>query len=146
MSLRGGAELMRRGDATLCDTPEWPGCQIVAAIGWICTREGRDVHMCRVCDKNWKEFAKGSPVLRVQCPNCSKELPEVAAPAPVIVYDMLGDYMAVAVERAMHHAGILEPVRKDVLKILRTDMSVWAEAEKVAPLSEEVRAGTDGSG
>lgn len=131
--------------ALRCDTQEWAGCTLLAQVSWVCTREGRQVRLCRSCDSAWKQHARGNPALTVCCPNCSKSLPEITLPRDEGYKDLLGSYYAHAVNEAMRRAGILEPTRKTVLKILDTDMSIWADAEKVSPLAS-ARAGADASG
>jgi hypothetical protein len=132
--------------ALRCDTQEWPGCKLLAAISWVCVREGRQVRLCHACDKAWKEHARGNPALMVSCPNCSKNLPETALPRDEGMHDLLGTYYSVAFDKAMHKAGVLEPIRKTVIQILDTDLSIWTEAEKASPLTVEARAGADASG
>lgn len=136
---------MPHAAAIRCDTQEWPGCELLAAMAWVCTREGRQVRLCRSCDRAWKQHARGNPVLMVCCPNCSKSAPEVTLPRDEGMHDLLGTYYAHAVNEAMRKAGVLEPIRKTVIKMLDTDMSIWAEAEKASPLAE-ARAGADASG
>lgn len=129
---------MRRTNGILCDTPEWPGCQLVAAISWVCTKEGREVTLCRNCDKMWKDHARGNPALGVCCPNCARTVPPAALPRPEGYKDLLGNYTRIALEEAMRRCGILKDQREAVLKLLDTDMSIWAGAE--------ARAGADASG
>lgn len=121
---------MRRANAILCDTPDWPGCQLVAAFSWVCNVEGREVTLCRNCDKMWKDHARTNSSLGVRCPNCAKSAPPEALPRPEGYTDLLGEYMRIAVDRAMHRAGVLIDQRQAVIKLLDTDMSIWAEAEQ----------------
>lgn len=131
--------------ALRCDTQEWPGCTLLAQVSWVCTREGRQVRLCRHCDNEWKQFARGNPVLTVCCPNCSKSLPDIALPRDEGMKDMLGSYYEAAMREAMRRAGILEPIRNTVIKMLDTDLSIWVAAEKVAPLPSTL-ADADASG
>lgn len=126
--------------AMRCDTQEWPGCKLLAAVSWVCTREGRQVRLCQSCDTAWRQHARGNSVLSVCCPNCSNSIPEVMLPADEGYKDLLGRYYAHAVNEAMRKAGVLEPIRKTVIKMLDTDMSLWAEAEKHAPILESAGA------
>lgn len=127
----------------LCDTPEWTGCEQRAAVAWTCQVEGREVTLCRSCDRLWKDHARRDPRLFARCPNCAKSVPASATEPPKLgMSDLLGTYLSVAIDRAMHRAGILKPSRDAVLKILDTDMSVWEEAEaqktRIESLSAQV--------
>jgi hypothetical protein len=136
---------LRTGNAVLCDTPTWPGCQLIAAHAFVCNVEGREATLCRSCDKMWKEFAKGDPRLSARCPNCSKQLPEATLPRDEGMHDLLGSYYEHAMTEAMRRAGVLEPTRKAVIKLLDTDLSIWADAEKASPVAK-AWADADASG
>lgn len=128
-----------------CDKQDWPGCTLLANMTWVCTVEGRQVRLCNNCDKAWKQHARGKPDLMVRCPNCSRNVPEIMLPQDEGMHDLLGTYYEHAFNEAMRRAGILEPIRKTVIKILDTDLSIWADAEKASPLASAL-ADADASG
>lgn len=121
---------MMRANRALCDTPTWEGCTVTADYGFVCNVEGVQRHQCNNCKNRWRERARQDPVLAARCPICSEKLPVRPLPRPQTDYSgLLGSYMAVAFDEAMRRAGILAPVRAQVLQIADTQMDIWAAAE-----------------
>lgn len=114
----------------MCSTQENPWCDKRATTTFICKVEGREVRMCGPCNAAWKDKARHDPYLLARCPNCTKNRQPEALPRPVIVpsdVEMLGEYTEAAVRAAMERSGVLIDQRENVIRLLKTDLSVWVE-------------------
>ena len=124
-----------------CQTQENPWCTRRAQHTFICKVEGREVRMCSPCETHWKEQARNDPYLLLRCPNCVKNRTPETLPRPVLTAEsMLGEYTEAAMMEAMRRVGVLADQRANVIKLLKTDLSVWTDSPVRA------RAGASASG
>lgn len=102
-----------------------PGCDRTAATSFVCPVEGRDVDLCRFCEKNWRELARGNPDLSQRCPNCAHmSLIDRTPPTARQVVDVaryLNSPLARIVDNAMLKEGLLIDARRRVLLRLVSD-------------------------
>lgn len=125
----------------MCQTQENPWCTKRAEFSFICKVEGREVRMCGPCNTRWKAAAAIDAYLLPRCPNCTRNRSPETLPRPVEApVDMLGKYTEIAVMEAMRRVGVLSDQRDSVIRLLKTDLSVWTDSRV------PVQAGTDASG
>jgi|HubBroStandDraft_5_1064220.scaffolds.fasta_scaffold00014_73 hypothetical protein len=116
--------------AWTCDIRE-RGCDISAAVSWVCGVEGIQISACKKCWTTWKARVAADSSLGMRCPRCSK-IPPRAAEQALHNYRQTGTeplqgIIADALDSAMFREGILGDVRKRVLVRLRNEES-WLDS------------------